>query len=211
MQSERSALISNARSPPWRRRISPSRGGERDPESRANERSRSEPPPVGVGIPIASGRLSRVETDDSWFDRLMESRGGDAAGRWRRAKAESQAFHEARAARDAELDSLSFDEVRRRTIGALDHAVSLLRTTPLDSELRRHGWSEQFALGLADECAEDCEHVEKGTYRKEWGGGGLGRWMLDEVSLHVGDEDDLHDSIHEAQFMLQALCRRLPG
>jgi hypothetical protein len=63
---------------------------------------------------------------------------------------------------------------------------------------------------LADECAKDRKQVEEGTYRKEWGGGGLGRWVLDEVSPYVGDEDDLHDSIHEAEFMLEGLCRHLP-
>jgi len=160
---------------------------------------------------IDSERMNEVETDDRWIGKLIESQGGPAADRWRQTKAEAQAFHEARAARDAELDSLPFDDVRRRTIEALDNAVNLLRTTPLDSELRRDGWSERFALGLANECAKDREHVDRGTYRKEWGGGGLGRWVGDEVSPYVVDKDDLHDSIHEAEFMLQALCRRLPG
>jgi len=151
-----------------------------------------------------------VGPEGGWIDEMMEALGGTAAAAWRRVRAEVRAEEEAQATRNAELDSLPVDEVRLRTIAVLDRTVTLLRGTPLDAELRRHGWSEDFAEGLASECSRLRDCVEDGTYKREWGGAGLGRWVLEEVSPMAGDGDDLHDSIHEAQFMLRAFSRRLP-
>ena len=153
-----------------------------------------------------TGTLEGVDSEGGWLDDLVEA----AAAHWRRVLAQVRDFEEADARRNLQLDSLLFDEVRRQTVGALDHAVRILRETPLDAELRRHGWSERFAHALVDGCVNLREAVENGTYEKERGGAGLGRQLLDEISGMQGDEDDLHDAVHEAQFMLQAFSRRLP-
>jgi len=87
-------------------------------------------------------------------------------------------------------------------------AVGVLSNTPIDAELRAHGWSKDFAQGLAAECSSLRSHVEDGTYEKAWDGAGLGRWMLDEVTGRATDV--LSDAVLEAEFMLRAFSRHLP-
>lgn len=84
-----------------------------------------------------------------------------------------EAFRQEQDARNAELDEIPVNELRRQTVDVLDHAVRLLRSTPLNEELRRHGWSESLAEDLADEFAKISGQVQHGTYNGEWGGGGL--------------------------------------
>jgi hypothetical protein len=148
------------------------------------------------------------EADGAWLDELMARQGGATAARWRQAGEDLDAFHQARAVRNAELDGLPLADLQRRTIDALDTTISLLRTTVLDAELRRHGWSERLTGSLADECARIRNAVERGS-EAEPGGAPLDRWLREEVSPSVGDEDDLHHAVLEADVMPRAWARRL--
>ena len=153
-------------------------------------------------------KAGEVPDDNDWLDDFMEAEGGDRAARWSAFRAKTREWTAQTEARSAELDALPLNEVRGKTIGALDMAVDVLSNTQIDAALRAHGWSEDFAQGLAEECRSLRSHVEDGTYKKDWGGAGLGRWMLEEVS---GKTDDiLKKAVHEADFMLSAFSRHLP-
>lgn len=115
-------------------------------------------------------------------------------------------YNEREAALQAEFDDLSIEAVRNRVAGVLRAAAETLRDTPIDAELRSHGWTTNFAGGLADECERLLARVGEGTYPNEWGRSGLGRWMQEEVDPTA--TDTLKDAIHHASDYLQAMAGR---
>lgn len=141
-------------------------------------------PPNGLGI--------NVNIEGGWPPGLKE---------WLQESARKRAI----------LDAMPIEQVREQAIIDLDYAAAQLRQTPLTPELARHGWSKRFADGLADGCENLSRCLVDGSYEKAWGGGGLGRWMLDEVSGLQKDQDELHDAVSNAEFTLEAYSERLPG
>ena len=142
------------------------------------------------------------------LDALMEAQGGAVAERWRQASAKVAAYREKEAARNAELDLLPLSELRDRAVATLALAAAQLQGTEIGDDLKRHGWNRRFADSLAAECRRLRQCVLDGEYERSWGGSGLGRWMLEEVTPMASDS--FKEAIHEAQFLLEAYSRRLP-
>lgn len=151
------------------------------------------------------GYFESVDEDEA--DELIHAVGDPAVvARWEGAREQLREYQKQQAELQAEFDSLPIDEVRNRVAGALSSAVEVLRGTPIDEQLHSHGWTPEFAHGLADECERIRTMVEAGSYLSEWGGAGLGRWMQEEVDPKT--TDTLKDAVHHAQSYLKAMSDR---
>jgi hypothetical protein len=148
-----------------------------------------------------------IELDE--VDNLMSSLGEEAAASWQAVRLRTEQQEAQRQARDNWFDSLPLDEVKDLAIARLCDAEEALTQTPIDGTLASHGWNESFAHSMGAECARLRTHVETGTYDPAWGGSGLGRSLLDQVSPMAEDADHLHDAVIEAQEALRALSRQL--
>jgi hypothetical protein len=107
------------------------------------------------------------------------------------------------------LDDKDLDPFENRAVEALRRAEEVLTATEITPELAAHGWSRQFALELAGECAGLRTHIEARSYEPTWGRGGLGRWVQEDVSPLRKDMDPLRESIHEASRALGSLSEHL--
>ena len=164
-----------------------------------------EPPRNAIHQESGAGNLQSVNEDEA--NELILALGSPAVvAAWKRTKDDREKRRQRNAELQAEFDSLSIDEVRDRAADALSSATDLLRTAPINEELERHGWTPEFARGMAQECDRLRVMVEHGTYPAEWGGYGLGRSMQEEIDPTT--TDDLTMAVLHATSYLKAMSAR---
>lgn len=114
-----------------------------------------------------------------------------------------------REAEQARLEALPEEVLEERTAEALSTASGLLlaAASALDTELRDHGWTEEFARNLANHLAEFRDAIRAGTYRigDRYP---LGRWVQEYISPKTSDW--LKDAVYNANDLLEAWDHRQP-